>query len=228
MNKKALLGIAVALVLPLSFFIIAKVAKKDQLTMPRYYRGGDTLSAHEGLKRARAGSLMPIGNLLAVNQFGEPVLLNADLRGKMVALNFFFTSCTSVCPKMSAHMRMLEYAFRRTPMRQNDTTIQFVSVSVDPRNDTPGALRAYAKRVGADENHWWFLTGDKGTIYKWAKDQFHLSVPEGEGGVEDWEHSTRIIVLDREHFIRGYYDGLDTAELTRCAYDIGLLAMEKK
>lgn len=228
MNKKALLGIAVALVLPLSFYIIAKVEKKDRLVMPRYYAGGDTLAAHEGLKRARAGALQPVSDLRLLNQFGEPVSINNDLRGKMVALNFFFTTCTSICPKMSAHMRMLEYAFRRTPMRQNDTTVEFLSISVDPQNDSVAALRAYAKHVGADENHWWFLTGDKKAIYGWAKNQLHLSVPDGEGGVEDWQHSDRIIVLDREHFVRGYYDGLDTAELTRCAYDIGLLAMERK
>ena len=227
-KSKALIGMAVALVLPLSFFIIAKVAKKDRLIMPSYYAEGEALPAHEGLKRAREGALKPIGNLVAIDQFGERVSLNDDLKGKMLAVNFFFTSCTSTCPKLSAHMRMLEYAFRRTPMRQNDTTVQFISISVDPANDSPAALHAYARRVGADENHWWFLTGDKKVIYDWARAELHLSVPAGDGGADDWVHSNNIIVLDRDHFIRGYYNGLDTAELRRCAYDIGLLAMEKK
>jgi protein SCO1/2 len=125
-------------------------------------------------------------------------------------------------------MKMLEYVFRRTPMKRNDTTAQFISISVDPARDSAPALRAYANSIGADQNRWWFITGDKRQLYDWARSQLHLSVPAGDGGADDFIHTKSMVLLDRDRYIRGYYNGLDTSELARCAYDMGLLAMEKK
>jgi protein SCO1/2 len=227
-KKTFLFGIAVALVLPLSFYILAKVLGKDKLEMPVYYKGDQKLSSKEAMKLVDRGELKPVTDLQVVNQFGDPVDISKDFPNKMLLVNFFFTHCTSTCPKMMEQVKMLQYAFRRTPASRNDTTVQFLSISVDPVNDSASALRAYAKREGVDENRWWFLTGDKKTIYDWARQQLHLSVPAGDGGAEDFIHSNKLVLIDKDHFIRGYFDGLDSSEVAKCANDMGLLAMEKK
>lgn len=227
-KKTFLIGIAVAFVLPLSFYILAKSLGKDKLAMPVYYNVDQKIPSHEAMKLVHGGTLKPVADLQAVNQFGDPISLNRDLPDKMLVVNFFFTTCTASCPKLTQHMKLLEYAFRRTPMSRNDTTVQFISISVDPANDSAVALRKYAKHWTVDENHWWFLTGDKRSLYNWARSQLHLSVPAGDGGADDFIHSNQLVLLDRDRFIRGYYNGLDTADVGRCANDMGLLAMEKK
>lgn len=227
-NKSAFIGIAVALVLPLSFYIIAKVLGKDKLDMPVYYRGADTIPSHEAMKMVHNGTLKPVDDLEAVNQFGDRVSLNKDLSGKMLVVHFFFTTCTSQCPQLNRNIRMLESAFRRTPMKRNDTMAQFISITVDPASDSVSALRAYARASGVNEDHWWFITGDKRRLYNWARTTLHLSVPAGDGGADDTIHTKTVVLLDQDHFIRGYYDGLDTAAIIRCANDMGKLAMEKK
>ena len=227
-NKTFFIGIAVAFVLPLSFYILAKALGKDRLAMPVYYRGDQKIGSHDAMKLVRAGELKPVAELQAINQFGDHISLNRDLPDKMLAIDFFFTTCTSFCPKLTQHMKLLEYAFRRTPMSRNDTTVQFISISVDPANDSAAALRVYAKGHSVDENHWWFITGDKRALYAWARTQLHLSVPAGDGGADDFIHTSQIVLLDRDRFIRGYYNGLDTSDVGRCANDMALLAMEKK
>jgi protein SCO1/2 len=227
-NQKALLGIAVALVLPLSFYIVAKLRHMDRLAMPVYYKVDQKINSHEAFKLAKKGELKPVSDLEAYNQFGEHVSLNRDLPNKMLAIDFIFTNCTSSCPRLTQQMKRLEYAFRQTPMKRNDTMVQFISISVDPVRDSVGVLRNYADQSGADQNHWWFLTGDKRMIYDWARTQLHLSVPEGNGGADDFIHTNQIVLIDKDRFIRGYYDGLDTLAVMRCANDMGLLAMEKK
>lgn len=227
-SKTAILGIAVALVLPLSFYMIAKGLGKDKLSMPNYYRHQDTLSSTEGVRQIEAGKLKPVAAFEGTNQFGDHVNLDRDLKNKLVVVNVFFTTCTSTCPKLTQNLRILEFAFRRTPMARNDTAVQFVSITVDPGNDTTAALRRYAQKYKADENHWWFVRADKKYTYDWLRSQLHLSAPGGDGGADDFIHSNTLVVLDRDRYVRGYYDGLDTAAVGKCAYDLGLLAMEKK
>jgi protein SCO1/2 len=227
-SKTAILGIAVALVLPLSFYLIAKGLGKDHLTMPNYYINGDTLKSTLAMAQMEAGKIHPVEEFAGTNQFGDAVQLNRDLKNKLVVVNVFFTTCKSTCPTLTQNLRILEFAFRRTPMARNDTAVQFVSISVDPGNDTTAALRAFAQKYKADENHWWFMRADKKYTYAWIRNQLRLSTPGGDGGADDFIHSNTLVVMDRDRYIRGYYDGLDTAAIGRCAYDLGLLAMEKK
>jgi protein SCO1 len=227
-SKYMLLAVSLVAGIPLSLFLVAKITKKDKLAMPVYYKADEKIESHKAMKMVRAGELKPIAELEAYNQFGDKVSLNKDLPGKMLAINFIFTSCTSTCPVLTQQMKRLEYAFRKTPMKRNDTMVQFISISVDPQVDSASVLRAYAEAAGVDQNRWWFITGDKRMLYNWARNQLHLSVPAGDGGADDFIHTNQIVLVDRDRFIRGYYDGLDTGAVIRCANDMGLLAMEKK
>lgn len=222
------MAVSLAIGVPLLFYVIAKVLGKDKLEMPPYYKVEAAIPNHKATELIKEGKILPVEDLVATNQFGDKISLNKDLAGKMLVVNFFFTTCNSTCPKLTQNLKILQYAFRRTPMARNDTTVQFISITVDPERDTSGALRAYADKWKVDENHWWFLTGDKKMLYNWARTQFALHVPDGDGGADDFVHSNTLVLLDKDRFVRGYYDGLDTNAIGRCANDMGLLDMEKK
>lgn len=208
------MGLTVAFLLPLSFYIIAKVLKKDQLAMPRYYNpesvnGSDTL-----YRRVR--------NVGFVNQFGDSIALNRDLNGKILVVEVFFTNCETVCPQLTSNLTILQRAFKR-----NDSTVQLVSVTIDPVRDSIPALKAYAERFKAHPDHWWFLSGDIDTIYRFIHDDLKLKL-QAPGGAEQLDHTPTLVLIDKQRYVRGYYNGLDTAELRRCADDIGMISMQKK
>jgi len=229
-NTSFILGLAVAFLLPLSFFMIAKVLSKDKIHLPSRY----------GIERVdtftKDGKLLSdtiyhtVGDLQLTNQLGDKVSLNKELVGRILVVNFFFVTCPAVCPKLTGNIGMLQKAFRKNPKVENglDNSVHFLSMSVDPVHDTFPALRAYADRFGVNHDHWWFLTGDKQSIYNFARNELKLLVGPGDGGAEDFIHTEKLVLIDAKRNIRGYYDGLDTVEIKRCADDIVLLTMEKE
>ena len=218
-----LLAAALVVGLPLSFYLIAKIAGKDKLAMPRFYDA-------EGVKTPGGKDTLyhQVAELNGINQLGDRVGLNKNLQGKMLVVDFFFATCPTICPRLTRNMLMLEKAYHRTPMMRNDTLVQFISITVTPEIDSFQALRKYADHYGADNDHWWFITGNKKALYNYARNELHVETPEGDSGADDFIHTQQIVLLDKSRHIRGKYDGLDTAGILRCAYDIGLLAMEKK
>ena len=125
---------------------------------------------------------------------------------------------------------MLQRAFKKDPKKEFviGNEIQFLSLTVNPERDSFQVLRAYADQYDIDHDRWWLLTGDKQTIYQFARGELRVSVQPSEGGAEDFIHTEKIVVLDQDRYIRGYYDGLDTADIKRCADDIVLLTMQKR
>jgi cytochrome oxidase Cu insertion factor (SCO1/SenC/PrrC family) len=137
---------------------------------------------------------------------GKTVQL-ADLEGELWVVDFIFTRCGSTCPMLSSRMFAIQSAL------EPDEPVRLVSVSVDPEFDTPEVLIPYAERFKADPERWLFLTGDRSEIYAWIRGGFNLGVEEASGaqrdaGAEEIIHSTRLVVVDREGRIRGYYDAV--------------------
>ncbi len=97
-------------------------------------------------------------------------ITRADLAGKVWVANFIYTHCTDTCPLQSARMADLQKRFPSPDLR-------FVSISVDPKRDTPAVLTEYARRFAAGDR-WWFLTGEKAPIYNLVQAGFHLSVED--------------------------------------------------
>jgi protein SCO1/2 len=229
-NGRFLLGIAVAILLPLSFYFLAKGLKKDHLNMPRYYVA-DSITGHmvDG-KMVRDTVFHKVADLRGVNQLGDTVSLNKDLADKVLVVNFFFTTCPSVCPRLTSNIKMLQSAFRKDPKKAQtlDKDVQLISITVNPGQDSFQALRAYADRFGVNHDRWWFITGDKKALYNYARNELALSVGDGDGGADDFIHSEKLVIIDQQRHIRGYYDGLDSAQIGRCAYDISLITLEKE
>ncbi len=229
-GSKFIWGLAVAFVLPLSFFMIAKVLSKDKIHLPSRYGVERIDSTMADGKLLTDTVYHKLADVSLTNQLGEAVSLNKELAGRILVVDFFFVNCPSVCPRLTGNIGMLQKAFRKNPKVENglDNSVHFVSITVDPAHDTFQALRAYADRFAVNHDHWWFLTGDKQAIYNFARNELKLAVGPGDGGAEDFIHTEKLVLIDANRNIRGYYDGLDTVEIKRCADDIVLLTMEKE
>ncbi|MBI3317821.1 MAG: SCO family protein [Candidatus Omnitrophica bacterium] len=152
----------------------------------------------------------PVAGFLLTDQTGGP-FGSENLRGKVWIADFIFTSCAGTCPGMTERMRLLQ---GRLPGE-----IKLVSISVDPRRDTPEALARYAKAHQADSARWHFLTGPGEAIQRLAREGFHLGISEGETREEPIIHSVRFALVDRKGALRGLYDASDPPALERLIAD---------
>ena len=151
------------------------------------------------------------------NSDGAP-LSQQQLAGSVWVADFIFTQCPGMCPVLSAQMARVQKALPSSAVR-------LVSFSVDPKNDTPEALRAYADRFGADQDRWLFVTGQRDALYDLIQRGFRLAVAErSEAEARDGDglitHSDRFVLVDGDLQIRGYYHGMDDADVERLMRDI--------
>jgi protein SCO1/2 len=151
-----------------------------------------------------------------VDQAGEP-FGSADLRGRVYVASMFFTSCPTLCPVLLEAMSQIQDRYEREAViRERPVDIQLLSITVDPVNDTPGRLLAKAQEVGADLSRWHFLTGSEADIEHLVVDGFMTAMGPGEGTGEGSgqvdamaiTHSGKVVLVDGEGQIRGYYDVL--------------------
>lgn len=220
---KYIIGIAVAMVLPLSFFYITRYFSDGKLKIPPYYRVERIDKVIENGKPVADTVYHKVKDITLTNQLGQLVSLNNDLKGKVLVIDFIFTSCPSVCPQLSANMKDLQKAY----IKKNPDLVQFISISVDPQRDSVPALRAYADRYNADHDRWWFLTGSKDSIFYYAKNELGLILNDADVP-GDFVHSQQFVLLDTARHIRGYFDGLDKRETQKIADAIYILNVEKK
>lgn len=144
-----------------------------------------------------------------------------DLAGKVWVANFIFTRCAGACPVMSSNMRKLQDRLFED--------IRLVSFSVDPYNDTPEVLTEYANRYGADRDRWLFLTGDPEGIQKLSVGGFKLALDPTSGTEkEPITHSSRVVLVDREATIRGYYGTEEPEDLDRLIKAANNLALSTR
>lgn len=133
----------------------------------------------------------------------------ASLHGKVWILDFIFTNCTLVCPRMTAEMRKLQERTKHLPQ------VQLLSISIDPDRDTPPVLAAYAAKHSADPARWLFLTGEKPTIRAiQVATQRHLDPDEFTA------HSKQLYLVDGSGFVRGVYSVVQPAALQDLLNDI--------
>jgi protein SCO1 len=151
-------------------------------------------------------------------QDGQP-FHSQVLAGKIWVADFIYTTCPGPCPRMTSQMREVQDAVLKTPDVGPD--VRFVSFTVDPANDTPPVLAAYAKLHGAS-SMWYFLTGSVPTLQMLDRDAFKLGDINAA-----MQHSTRFVLVDRQGRIRGYYDTSDAASIPKLISDIDGLARER-
>jgi len=222
-SKRYFLGIAAALLLPLSFYLITRRLAEGVVKLPKYYVI-DRVDSQSVNGKAKLDTVYhKVADIRLTNQLGKMVSLNNDLAGKILVVDFIFTSCPGPCPKLTRNMAILQKTFKK-----NDTALHFITITVDPSRDSFPVLRTYADKFAVNHDRWWFLTGDKQQIYNYARNELHVSLQPGDGGDNDFIHTEKFVLLDQYRYIRGYYDGLDSAQLKYCADDIVLLSVENK
>lgn len=159
-----------------------------------------------------------VGPFSLLNQ--DSVVVTAQVAaGKISVVDFFFSTCRTICPKMTNQLRRVQYK------TQNDTGVVILSFTVDPLNDTPSRLKAYARANQAISGKWHFLTGDKQQIYDLARNSYFLTAMEGSGA-DPFLHSEQVLLVDKEGRIRGMYDGTDHFEVKKLIEDIAALKLE--
>jgi protein SCO1/2 len=145
-------------------------------------------------------------------QSGQP-FHSQTLAGKIWVADFIYTTCPGPCPRMTSQMREVQDAVLKIP------DVRLVSFSVDPANDTPPVLAAYAKEHGAAPSIWYFLTGSVATLQTLDRDAFKLGDINAA-----MQHSTRFVLVDRQGRIRGYYDTSEAGAISKVISDIRALA----
>ncbi len=216
------IAIAVTLLVPLSLFFLLDVGKKQKSLLPGYYKPVGLATYEKNGAFFEDTLYFQVPEIQLINQLADTVKLNNDLRGKVLVINTFFTQCGSICPEMSKNMSLLQKAVKK----KLPDAFQFISISIDPGNDSVPALRNYANKYTVDHDKWWFLTGNSDSIFHYIKNDLGL-ILEGST-LQDLDHSNKIVLLDKERHIRGYYNALDPKELKKCAEDAIFLTMEKK
>jgi protein SCO1/2 len=229
MNKKALAGLAVALLLPVCCYLILKYASETAVDMPRKYLLDTVVTRIDKGKEITDSIWHTTANIRLQNQLGDTVSLY-DKKGKIIVADFFFTHCGSICPKLTANMVKLQQSFIRggdTRKKIDTSIVQFISFTVDPERDSVQALKEYADRFGVNHDNWWMLTGSRDSIYKFAFEELKVDKFSTEPINPDFVHTSRFVLIDKEYTVRGYYNGLDSVSLSKLARDIGLLMLEK-
>ncbi len=162
------------------------------------------------------GEKKRVPDFVFTNQDGR-FISNEDYLGKVYVIEFFFTTCPTICPIMNANMKRLEEAFGR----RDDFGI--ASFTIDPEKDTPEQLKRYAENMGVFSQNWHFLTGDASTIYELANTGFNIFAginPKVAGG---FEHQGYFALVDQNGYLRSrtdrfgnpivYYLGIPESEL---------------
>jgi protein SCO1/2 len=153
------------------------------------------------------------------NQNGKTVT-EQDYQTKIYVADFFFTTCPSICPKMTDNMVQLQNKFLEDPQ------VKFLSFSVTPKIDSVQQLKKYALEKGVNDSKWNLVTGDKKEIYTLARKSYLAVKDEGDGGKFDMIHTENFILVDPEKRIRGFYDGTDLEAMQTLISEISILKKE--
>ncbi|MFT5680335.1 MAG: protein SCO1/2 [Myxococcota bacterium] len=151
------------------------------------------------------------------NQRGESIT-EAVMDDRITVVNYFFATCSGICPKLSASMKSIDEAFG------SDAPLVLLSHSVTPTLDTVEVLADFAEKKGVDSDRWHLLTGDRDLIYHLGRSVYFVEEDLGkEKSVEDFLHTESIVLLDEEQRIRGVYNGLNATSVKQLTVDIATL-----
>lgn len=231
MNKKT--GVLfLVLILPVFIYIGLKTFGTNHYSLPRYVPAIDSTTGE--IKMAKRLNprwnesemdtvFQTIPSFSLTDETGKTFESNS-LKDKIYVTSFFFTRCGTICPKITSQLSRVQDTFL------GDPEVQFLSISVDPKYDQPEKLATYAKRFDANKGQWHFLTGEKKMIYPLVLKGFHVPLADAseydaaiKNPDETFIHSERLVLVDKEGIIRGFYDGTDKKEVDRLLVEIKVL-----
>lgn len=143
-----------------------------------------------------------VGDFILTDQRSQ-TFESKDYHGRIWIVNSFFTSCPIVCPKVMKNLQEVHELMR------SDESVVTISLTVDPKRDSPERLLQYAKKYNANNDSWFLLTGEKKDLYLLARKDFLLSASDGAGDEGDFIHSENVLIIDPDHRIRDILNGTD-------------------
>lgn len=160
-----------------------------------------------------------IADFAFINQNGKTVT-QKDYEGKIYVADFFFTTCGSICPKMTVNLEEVQKAI------ENNPKVMLLSHTVTPEIDSVPVLKAYAIKHHVNDQKWNLVTGDKKDIYKMAR-QSYLAVKLGKPEeLYDMVHTENFVLVDTKRRVRGFYDGTNPEDIKRLIADIDWLSKQ--
>lgn len=226
-KNKSYIGISF-IILVFGIYAIPKILNRIQ--QGEIVRG-DRLDKISGVSKgvAKLEQIGPAPKFELLNQ-NNLKISNDTYKGKVYVLEFFFTTCPTICPKMNQSMLSIEKKFFGNP------NFGIVSITIDPMHDTPAVLKEHAKLLGVTSSNWNFLTGDRQTIFDLSNKGFNLYAGQTSQVKGGFEHSGLFALIDKDGNIRCrkddfgnpilYYDGLDKIGVRNLQQDISILLEE--
>jgi protein SCO1/2 len=211
--KSIFFGLLFSLLVPLGAYLFLKFSGHDgRMPLPKFY-GIDKIDSQlvDGKMKLDTAYHL-VNDLKLTTQLGDSIALNETLKGKIVVMSFFKTANDEQSRMVTNSIRLLNKAFIK-----NDSTMRFVSVSVDFKNDSVLALRLFADNQKANHDKWLFCTGNEISIQNYLQNELALQKND----------YSKIVLIDKYRNIRGYYNGLDSNNVRLCAEDISYLMVEK-
>ncbi len=182
-----------------------------------YYKG-EILDPWWATGAALPGDLRRLNDFSLISESGREIA-KKNLADKFTLVGFFFARCSGICPMVTANVKKLS---AKIPDQRD---LVFLSISVDPENDSAEVLKNYKARFSATQQNWYFLTGAKEAIYQIARKTFNADVvtkSRTDGGT-DFLHTENIYLLDKNAYLRGIYRTRGGMDLDRLVSDLELL-----
>lgn len=155
-----------------------------------------------------------------INQLGDTIN-NDTFKNKVYITDFFFTTCSGICPKMTTNMIKLQEAFKE------DNDVMLLSHSVTPKFDQVPVLREYATNKGVIDKKWHLVTGEREQIYNLGRNSYFIEEDLGKDKApEDFLHTENFVLIDKNKHIRGIYNGIHNASVRQLITDIKALKQE--
>ncbi len=211
--KKKLLILLFLLSFPSVLYVILSTGEINFIRLPYF---GEKELAPNG----KDTIYHSIPDFKLINQDGKTIT-GKDLDGKIYVADYFFTTCKSICPKMTTELLRVQEKFAYT-----NGLVHILSHTVDPEHDFVPVLKTYSEMVHADTKKWDFVTGDKKQLYDLARNGYLVNAMEGDGGKDDFIHSELLVLVDKEKHIRGIYDGTNIKSVNDLLDDIKVLIAE--
>ena len=216
--KKYKLFIFIFITISLIIFIAIYTLLKPKKTLPIFSPRDvntelvDTTVQHIGYKHT-------IADFAFTNQNGK-MITQKDYDGKIYVADFFFTTCPTICPKMTDNMVWLQNQIKTNPK------VMLLSHSVTPDIDNVRVLKKYALEKGVDDTKWNLVTGNKKDIYYIARKSYLAVKTNSSVELYDMVHTENFILVDQKRRIRGFYDGTNLEDVKKLLEDINYLSQE--
>jgi len=174
-----------------------------------------------GFRKSKLPPISYVQPFSFTNQDGK-IITEKDVVGKVVVVNYFFTTCKSICPKMNNEVKKVYEHFK------NDNNFLILSHTSDPGTDSPERLKQYADSMQVNTSNWLFLTGRKDSLYRQARLSYRIDDPNNsvQNIDDDFLHTQFLALINKKGEVVKIYDGLRSTEITDLIKDAEKLLKE--